>query len=115
ARAGEPGFDAIAPSVRELINDGDVEEPGELDEKEYLPRLSTLAKFLPSVVVSVSASDGPSRADAEEALERLTALIRKLTREGVGIGTEASLLQGFKRAASLENARALDDRLIGTV
>lgn len=105
------GFTAIQNNVTQLIRHGLATAPESLDKEDLIPRLSTLAKFLPAVVVTLRAETDPVFKVARDALRDLIALVRKMTAEDLGIGTEASLAQGFKYAASLGDASALDDQL----
>jgi hypothetical protein len=49
---------------------------------------------------------------ASKHLDKLIALVRQMTEQDIGIGTEASLFQGFKYAAPLPGAHTLAVRLL---
>jgi hypothetical protein len=111
ALGGEEAFQAVGHNISQLMRDVEsalaAGPAGERRlEVELLPQLSTIAKFLPSVVARLADTHAGRHAYWE--LEKLIELVNHLVAQGQGLGVEASLAQGFKFAAPRRGARVLD-------
>ena len=104
ATAGATAWEALKPSIDTAIDeikdnaktirsaDPEQAHAARSGLDATLPQLSVVAKFLPAMI---DASGPPG---AEETLKTLIELVREIKPHG--LGTEASLAQGFKRAAA---------------
>ncbi len=111
ALGGEEAFRAIGKNIRALMREvelvlGEGSSGERRLEAGLLPQLSTIAKFLPSVVARLADTEAVHAALAD--LEKLVELVSGLVDRGLGLGVEASLAQGFKFAAPRRGARVLD-------
>jgi hypothetical protein len=110
ALGGPKAFQAVGQNISKLMDDVErslTEGPSGEDrlEAKQLPQLSTIAKFLPSIAARLADGDDD---DAYEKLRQLIELVNRLVAQGLGLGVEASLAQGFRFAAPRRGARVLD-------
>jgi hypothetical protein len=109
ALGGQKAFDAIGQPISKLMDDIErslADGPGgEARLERHLAQLSTIAKFLPSIAARLADGDDD---DAYRKLKDLIDLVNRLVAQGLGLGVEASLAQGFKFAAPRRGARVLD-------
>jgi hypothetical protein len=104
ARAGPTAWETLATPIRESIartrrleqehheaRDAEARRRADAALKAVRPELSVVAKFLPALV------DHADLPEAEQTLSELIEFVIAISPRG--LGTEASLAQGFKRAA----------------